>query len=161
MSRQQSAAMHALSDYSASSEANTRENIPHSLRENLQLTHIWLSHSLGEFLDSFGITIQQYQLLTVLREANNEPLSTKELARRMITKNSDTSRLVSRLTEKDLARKRRDPDDGRLIQVFITYEGLKLLGKIDDRQEQMNDIFSNLDASELQTLNKLLKKLRT
>jgi len=43
----------------------------------------------------------------------------------------------------------------------ITDKGLKLLDKLDDKQDKMDDILSNLSEKEASNLNKLLDKIRT
>src|SRR5690554_5870148 len=129
------------------------------LRSNIWLTESWLRSSMKSFLSEFDVTIQQVNILRILREAG-EALSTKELANRMIDKNSDTSRLVDRMISKNLVRKRKDTTDRRLVQVSINYEGLKLLAQIDDELETVDERLFPLAEDELEQLNNLLEKLR-
>lgn len=131
-----------------------------NLRDNIRETEVWLRNQVRDFLDEFDVTRQQLSILQVLKAANNEPLSTKEIQKLMVDKKSDTSRLVDRLIEKDLVRKRKDPEDGRLVQVFIKYEGLRLLAQIEDRMEELDERFENLLEDEAEELNRLLSKLR-
>ncbi|MDZ7808625.1 MAG: MarR family transcriptional regulator [Gracilimonas sp.] len=130
------------------------------LRENIKETEVWLRNQVRNFLDEFDITRQQLSILQILNAANNEPLSTKEIQKLMMDKKSDTSRLVDRLIEKELVRKRKDPEDGRLVQVFIKYEGLRLLAQIEDRIVELNGRFANISEDEAAELNRLLSKLR-
>ncbi|WP_103665944.1 MarR family winged helix-turn-helix transcriptional regulator [Gracilimonas amylolytica] len=130
------------------------------LRNNIRETEVWMRNQVKDFLDEFEITRQQLSILQILKAANNEPLSTKEIQTLMVDKRSDTSRLVDRLIEKDLVRKRKDPDDGRLVQVYIKYEGLRLLAQIEDRMSSLDERFEKLNADEAEELNRLLSKLR-
>lgn len=130
------------------------------LRENIRETEVWLRNQVRNFLDEFEITRQQLSILQILKAANNEPLSTKEIQKLMVDKRSDTSRLVDRLIEKELVRKRKDPDDGRLVQVFIKYEGLRLLAQVEDRMKDLDRRFENLSEKEAEELNRILTKLR-
>lgn len=130
------------------------------LRNNIRETEVWMRNQVKDFLDEFEITRQQLSILQILKAANNEPLSTKEIQTLMVDKRSDTSRLVDRLIEKDLVRKRKDPDDGRLVQVYIKYEGLRLLAQIEDRMSSLDERFEKLNADEAKELNRLLSKLR-
>lgn len=131
------------------------------LRENIFETEVWLRSALKDFLDEFNVTQQQLSILRILKEANNEPMSTKEIQALMIDKSSDTSRLVDRLIEKDLVRKRKNPNDGRLVQVFIKYEGLRLLAQIEDRMYELDREFNLLTEEEAEQLNSLLEKSRS
>ena len=132
----------------------------HRLRSNIWLTEAWLRTGMKDFLSQYDVTLQQVNILRILREAN-EPLSTKELAERMIDKNSDTSRLVDRMVSKDLVRKRKDSNDRRLVQVSINYEGLKLLAKIDDDLDEVDERMFRLGSEEIEQLNELLEKIRS
>lgn len=131
------------------------------LRENILETEVWLRTTLKEFLDEFNITQQQLSILRILKDANNEPMSTKQIQALMRDKSSDTSRLVDRLIDKELVRKRKDPNDGRLVQVFIKYEGLRLLARIEDRLEELDLKFELLSEEEATQLNFLLEKARS
>jgi DNA-binding MarR family transcriptional regulator len=51
--------------------------------------------------------------------------------------------------------------DKRLVDVFITKEGKKLLERIDKKSEAMNGTTAALSDAELEQLNHLLDKIRT
>jgi DNA-binding MarR family transcriptional regulator len=131
------------------------------LRDNIRETEVWLRTNLKSFLDEFNITPQQLTILRVLKQANHEPLSTKQLQAKMLDKGSDTSRLVDRLIDKGLVRKRKDPNDGRLVQVYIKYEGLRLLAQVEDQLHQLDNRFGRLNEEEARELNHLLTKARS
>jgi DNA-binding MarR family transcriptional regulator len=78
----------------------------------------------------------------------------------MIDKMSDTSRIVDRLLSKGLVKKVICKKDRRLVDITITDKGLKLLEKLDDRQNDMDAILSNLSEKEASSLSKLLDKIR-
>lgn len=139
----------------------SEKEVWHQLRENIFETEVWLRSTLKDFLEEFSITQQQLSILRILKEANNEPMSTKQIQALMLDKSSDTSRLVDRLIEKELVRKRKDPNDGRLVQVFIKYEGLRLLARIDDRLGELDRKFELLSEEEAAQLNLLLEKARS
>ncbi len=132
----------------------------HKLRVNLLITSNWLKNEIKEFLDPFGITQQQFNILRILRGAKGEPLSTNEICERMIDKMSDTSRIVDRLVAKNLAEKSPCPHDKRKIQVFISSDGEQLLSTIDAEMHMLDAKFSQLSDEEAGQLNDLLEKLR-
>lgn len=145
---------------STSTIEETGVSVWQELRNNILETEVWLRSNLKEFLEEFDITQQQLSILRILKEANNEPISTKQIQAKMRDKSSDTSRLVDRLIDKGLVRKRKDPNDGRLVQVFIKYEGLRLIAQIDDRQPELDASFEWLSDQEAEQLNYLLQKAR-
>ncbi len=144
-----------------STAAASEKGVWKQLRENILETEVWLRSALKDFLDDFNITQQQHSILRILKDANNEPVSTKQIQALMPDKSSDTSRLVDRLIDKELVRKRKDPNDGRLVQVFIKYEGLRLLARIEDRLGEIDRKFELLSEDEAAQLNLLLEKARS
>ena len=128
---------------------------------NLMYTYHWVTERLKAILSQNDITLQQYNILRILRGSDPKPLSTLNIRDRMLDKMSDTSRIVDRLMLKGLVDKKNCTTDKRLVDVNITEAGKKLLTAIDEKDEEaMTGIISNLDHSELVRLNQLLDKLR-
>ena len=141
--------------------AEAKLSVWQELRNNIFETEVWMRNQIKEFLGEFDITQKQLAILRILKAANNEPMSTKEIQAKMLDERSDTSRLVDRLIDKELVRKRQDPDDGRLVQVFIKYEGLRLLARVDDHLHELDKRFTLLSEEEASQLNHLLVKSRS
>lgn len=127
---------------------------------NLIYTYNWMNEKMKPFFDKEKITAQQFNILRILRGAG-KPISTLQIRQRMLDKMSDTSRIVDRLILKDLVKKNVCPDDKRLVDVFITDKGKKLLEKLDRYENEMDDIFGILTITEVKTLNSLLDKIRS
>ncbi len=127
---------------------------------NLIYTFNWMTEKTKKFHDQFDITSQQYNILRILRGAG-VPLSTLQIRQRMLDKMSDTSRIVDRLLKKDLVLKVVCKDDRRLVDVSITPKGLHLLDTMDQYQEKLDEVFSNLTEEDAINLNNLLDKIRT
>lgn len=126
---------------------------------NLILTHNWVMEKMKEHLDHFNLTNQQYNILRILRTAE-EPLSTMQIRDRMLDKMSDTSRIVDRLVLKGLVQKSVSLHDKRLVDVVISEKGVALLSEIDNHDHKMDGILGNLDEAEIVTLSQLLDKAR-
>jgi len=126
---------------------------------NLIFTYNWTTERLKKFLEDSDLTLQQFNILRILR-GNQMPLSTLQIRERMLDKMSDTSRIVDRLIIKELAKKVICKKDKRLVDVTITGKGLKLLEKLDSQEDKMETIIKALTESEAQTLNTLLDKIR-
>lgn len=126
---------------------------------NLVYTYNWMIEKMKTRLDEFDLTMQQFNILRILRGAKS-PLSTMQIRDRMLDKMSDTSRIVDRLIIKELVQKNICPRDKRLVDVLITPKGLALLCELDLHSDEMDAAMSNLDGSELQQLNQLLDKMR-
>jgi len=139
---------------------NKFRNERHKAMVNLLFTYGWTVEQLKQLVSDHGITHQQFNILRILRGNHPTPLSTLTIRERMIDKMSDTSRIVDRLLSKGLVKKVICKKDRRLVDITITDKGLKLLEKLDDRQEEMDAILSNLSEKEALSLSKLLDKIR-
>ena len=127
---------------------------------NLVFTNNWLTEKIRDFLSAEDITLQQFNILRILRGSHPQPLSTLTIRERMLDKMSDTSRIVDRLLLKGLVSKKTCPSDKRLVDISITEEGKKVLAKIDRNEKQITAIMANLDQQEMKLLNGLLDKMR-
>lgn len=128
---------------------------------NLIYTYNWVTERLKSILAEDDITMQQFNILRILRGSDPKPLSTLTIRERMLDKMSDTSRIVDRLVLKGWVDKKLCTTDKRLVDVFITKEGKKVLERIDKKSDEMNATTSALSESELTQLNRLFDKLRT
>ncbi len=127
---------------------------------NLIYTYHWITEQIKSILSVEDITLQQYNILRILRGSDPQPLSTLAIRERMLDKMSDTSRIVDRLVIKQLVIKRMCPSDKRLVDVSITHQGKEMLERIDARDSEMRGVMENLNEEELTALNSLLDKLR-
>ena len=127
---------------------------------NLQFTANWLTANSNDFFKEFGITMQQFNILRILRGQNPKSISAAEIKQRMLDRNSDVSRLLDRLIEKELATKTKCPSDKRACDVKITEDGLSVLSKIDHRLEEIDANILNLTVKEANQLSDLLDKCR-
>lgn len=126
---------------------------------NLIFTYNWTTEQLKQIFDKEGLTMQQFNILRILRGSEN-PISTLQIRERMLDKMSDTSRIVDRLIIKGLAKKITCKADKRLVDVSITEKGKKVLQKIDLQEDEIQKIVQALSEKEAKTLNKLLDKVR-
>lgn len=127
---------------------------------NIIYTYHWLTDQIRKFLAEEDITLQQFNILRILRGSDPKPLSTLTIRDRMLDKMSDTSRIVDRMVLKGYVEKRICSTDKRLVDVSITREGKKILQRIDAKDASMTAMMSNLKDEELKKLSNLLDKLR-
>lgn len=133
----------------------------HKAMVNIMFTDGWLRGMLNDILRPYDLTNQQYNVLRILRGSSPKPLSTSDIRSRMLDKMSDASRIVDRLFKKGLLDRTVCPADKRLVDVFITKEGLKILEKIDVEMESFNtDKLGEISEDEAKSLNSILDRLR-
>jgi len=127
---------------------------------NLLYTSNWLMNKHKEFFKTYNITPQQYNVLRILRGQHPKSISTSAIKDRMLDKNSDVSRIVDRLTSKNLLCKTTCSEDRRLVDVIISDDGLELLKKMDKAIDNLDETI-NLTDEEAKQLNKLMDKARS
>ena len=127
---------------------------------NLIYTYHWVVERIKLFLAEEDITLQQYNILRILRGSFPKPLSTLQIRERMLDKMSDTSRIVDRLRLKGLVQKSVARTDKRLVDVLISDKGKKLLEQLDAHNAKLDNIINGLTDDEMITLNNLLDKIR-
>ena len=120
-----------------------------------------LRRHFGRVVEPHGITLQQYNVLRILRGARGEPLPTLEIGERLIERKPGVTRLLDRLAKKGLVRRERSEEDRRQVHGFITEAGLELLAKLDGAIDAADEVLATeLDESELETLIGLLDRVR-
>lgn len=126
---------------------------------NIIFTANWLNEKLGHILCNEEITIQQYNILRILR-GSDTPLSTHKIRERMLDKMSDTSRIVGRLLTKGLVDKSPSVKDKRLVDITLSKKGIQLIGKLDQLNDQIDKLLKGVDENEAKQINQLLDKMR-
>lgn len=116
---------------------------------------------MSRFFESHGTTVQQYNVLRILRGAHPDPLPVLEIAERMIEETPGITRLLDRLEAKKTVRRERSKDDRRQYLVSITERGLETLAELDAKVDVLEkENFESLTAIELRMLIDLLERLR-
>lgn len=119
----------------------------------------WITSRHQQFFKKFDITMQQYNILRILRGQHPKAATINILKERMLDKMSDVSRLVERLRKADLVERKNCELDRRAVDVKITDKGLQLLKTIDDEIAELNNCMKSLSEKEIIQLNKLLDKM--
>ena len=90
-------------------------------------------------LKPFGISLQQFNVLRILRGQQGVAANLSTVQERMVNKMSNTTRLIDKLIEKNYVERTVCEENRRKIELFSTEEGLTLLIEIDpivDRTEE-------------------------
>jgi len=122
----------------------------------------WIISKQQAFFRKYDITMQQFNILRILRGQHPKSASINTLKERMLDKMSDVSRLVERLRKADLVERKSCEADRRAVDVKISPKGLQLLKVIDEEIYTLEDMVkSSLTEKEVGQLNKLLDKMLT
>jgi DNA-binding MarR family transcriptional regulator len=100
-------------------------------------------------------------VLRILRGQRGNPIGVNGIQERMLDKNSNASRLIDKLKEKNLVERVGCKSDRRSVEIFITDAGKNLLTQLDSVIEEQESKMILLSEEESSQLNELLDKLRT
>jgi DNA-binding MarR family transcriptional regulator len=128
---------------------------------NLLYTQAVVGDKFNELLKPYDLSSEQYNVLRILRGQKGNPVNMCLIQERMITKSSNTTRLIDKLLLKELVTREVCPANRRKMEILITQKGLDLLDELDLKVTTHEDLFaSNLTQDEIITLNTLLEKYR-
>lgn len=127
---------------------------------NILYTASWLSADQTRLLRPFKISVQQFNMLRILRGLHPGVASLRYLAERMIDQTSNASRLVDKLVLKKLVDRKECPLDRRQVEIKITAEGLELIHAASVEMERKMKGFTLATEEELELLSSILDKIR-
>lgn len=126
---------------------------------NVRFTSNWISNLQNGFMSKFDLTMPQFNILRILRGAN-EAINVNTVKERMIEKSPNTTRLMDKLIEKGLINRIRCEKDRRVVYVEISSKGQEILTEIDHSVDNNSFFTEKLNDTEAETLSNLLDKLR-
>ena len=121
-----------------------------------------LQRHFTEVLQPSGLTLQQYNVLRILRGAAPDPLPTLEIGERMIQKTPGVSRLLDRLEARDLVSRERCDEDRRRVLCSLTDRASRILAELDDPIDRADArCVDRLSNAERKQLTELLSRIAT
>ena len=112
-----------------------------------------------EILGKFDLTLQQYNVMRILRGQYPTPSTVNLIRERMLDRMSDTSRIVERLRKTGLVERVKSQKDRRAVDIVITKKGLEILAKIDAHEEDWIKPALKLSEKDAVQLNGYLEKI--
>ena len=121
-----------------------------------------LRRLLCSVVEPGGITLQQYNVLRILRGAGTSGLPTLEIADRMIEQAPGVTRILDRMELKGLVSRERCAEDRRQVLCYITGAGSALLAALDEPMHgAARQAMAPLRAGDVRLLIRLMDALRT
>lgn len=137
-------------------------NPVHKAHLNIIYTAAWLNQRSTRALKQYDLSVQQFNILRILRGMHPEPATIKLLTERMIDKMSNASRLVEKLKQKGWVERLECSQDRRRVDITITEAGLAILVEASAAIDQvMFEDAETLAEAEAHQLSDLLDKLRS
>ncbi|MFO8146571.1 MAG: MarR family winged helix-turn-helix transcriptional regulator [Bacteroidota bacterium] len=143
-------------------QIKTSSQLPPSRRLLISLLYTanLINDQIGEALKPFDISIPQFNVLRILRGQKGKPANLSTIQDRMVSKMSNTTRLVDKLILKELVERVICEKNRRKVEISITQKGMNLLTRIDpvvDSAEKA--ITNNLSTDEMEKMTELLQQL--
>jgi DNA-binding MarR family transcriptional regulator len=115
-----------------------------------------LNERMERLCERFKITHAQYNVLRILRGVYPEGHPRCEIARRMLDRASDVTRLTNRLEARHLVKRFRGSEDQRQTVTYITPKGIKLLDSmLPDIEAETSGILQHLSTDDCHELSRL------
>ena len=105
------------------------------------------------------LSLQQLKVLSILKDSEGRRAQVSEIRSQMIDPNSNVSRLLNKLMEKNLIIKKRDEVDQRVVHIHLTAAGLDAMGVGHKVMMAEFDVFKRLSAEQRQQLDLILSAL--
>ena len=132
---------------------------------SLLKTNTFVVDTLSNILKPYKISLQQFNVLRILRGQKGNPSNLSTVQEKMINRMSNTTRIIDKLVKKNYVSRCICKENRRKIELLITPKGLKILGKIDlifeKEESKLTDNLSPEEHDEILTLfNKINNSLK-
>ncbi len=120
-------------------------NYYHKATVNVIYSGKWMLQFVADVLKPYKLTLQQFNILRILRGRYPEAISVLSIRDKMLDRMSDTSRIIEHLRKKGLAERTVSIEDRRRVDVLITQKGMQLLNEIEKENEELRQSISKLE----------------
>jgi DNA-binding MarR family transcriptional regulator len=136
------------------------ESPVHAAVLNLLVAAEHIHEHLGRLLEPHDLTPTQYNVLRILKGAHPGGHPRCEIARRMIERAPDLTRMIDRLERRGLVERARSGEDRRHSITRITRRGLELVERVAPSVAALHrTVAQRLSGSEAVTLSRLCQRL--
>lgn len=139
----------------------TEKKIPVTSRTIIHLLLVTnkVNEHIAHALKPFEVSLQQFNVLRILRGQEGKPANLSTLNERMVSKMSNTTRLVDKLLLKGYVNRIVCEANRRKVEISITNKGREALKKMDKVIEHTEtELLQNFNEKDLNQLNTLLHK---
>lgn len=124
---------------------------------HLMLINNHINDLMAQALKPFDVSLQQFNVMRILRGQKGKPANLSTLNERMVSRMSNTTRLVDKLIAKGLVQRNTCPENRRKVEIRLTEKGLDSLKDMDSAVEiAENELMGSFSSEQLKKLNALL-----
>lgn len=125
---------------------------------HLMFTTKVLMSKIGEALAPLDLTFQQFNILSIVEGQKGGDACVNTIKERMFDRNSNVSRLLNKMVNKDWLVKKRCTEDQRIVYLHITESGKNVRKEGRKVMDDLMNTFFVLNESESKKLDKSLDK---
>lgn len=118
----------------------------------------WIRTFTHRELKEFGLTPEQFNVMRILKGKHPEKMCVRDIACRMIEKNSNVPRIVDRLEAKQLVTRTVSSTDKRETEITLTNQSVELLKQASERIDEVFTELITMSEDDAQALNGLLDR---
>jgi DNA-binding MarR family transcriptional regulator len=141
-------------------KSNKFKNEVHKAGLNILYTAWWLKTMTSKELKKYGLTHEQFNVLRILKGKHPEQMCVRDVAGRMIERNSNVPRIIDRLELKKYVKRSTSPNDKRETAISLTEAGVNILEMATAKVNKLLEETIVMSESSAGTLNKLLEEIR-
>ncbi len=141
-------------------KSNKFRNEVHKAGLNILYSAWWLKTLMSKELKEYGLTHEQYNVLRILKGKHPEHICVREIACRMIEKNSNVPRIIDRLQLKKLVKRITSNTDKRETVIVLTQAGINILKHSTNRINNKMDESISISEKKAAVLNDILEEIR-
>ncbi len=135
-------------------------NDKHLASVNLLFSAYWLKDHLIAALKPHGITLEQHNVMRILKGSHPNEMRVKDIASRMVEKSSNVPRILDKLVIKKLAKRTISPADKRETLVALTESGITLIETARASVDELTEQVMTISDKEARALSNILDKMR-
>lgn len=132
----------------------------HKASLNVIYTAYWLKTHLSTIFKQHGITEEQFNVMRILKGKHPESMCVRDIASRMLEKNSNVPRIIDRLVSKKYVKRSTSKEDKRETLIQLTETGIVQLDTASKAVEKRSNEILGLNEMEANDLHELLEKMR-
>jgi len=136
------------------------KNEQHKATINILYTTYWLKTHVSSCMKQYDITMEQFNVLRILRGMHPEKMCVKNIGSRMIEKSSNVPRIIDRLEAKKMVERVTSAEDKRESLISLTEKGIINLDLASKTLEEINARIIGITEEEAVVMNNLLDKMR-
>lgn len=127
---------------------------------NILYSSYWLKTHFSTGIKEIGLTMEQYNIMRILKGMHPKQMCVKDIGSRMIEKNSNVPRIIDRLIIKKLVKRVTSIEDKRETLISLTENGILQLNEATKVLNTLTTTILGITDNQAFELNELLEKMR-